>query len=156
MSTYNPRVFRPFAVIVLLWTINVGVARADSATEALERVSGCSAIEDSAERLKCFDRVAPAAKEAQAPKAADFGKPTPPAREVAQVVATVRELSRTVRGQAVFILDNGQVWRQIDGDGSAVRDSVTGSKATIERGLFGSFNLVIEGRNGLIKVRRVE
>ena len=61
-----------------------------------------------------------------------------------------------MRGQAVFILDNGQVWRQIDGDGAAVRGSVTGSKATIERGLFDSFNLVIEGRNGLIKVRRVE
>lgn len=149
--------FRPFAAIVLLWTIaSAGVARADSATEALELVSRCSAIADSAERLKCFDRAAPAAKEAQTPKPADFGRPTPAPREVAQVVATVRELSRTVRGQAIFILDNGQVWRQIDGDDSNVRDSVAGSKATIQRGFLDSFNLVIDGRNGLIKVRRVE
>ena len=136
--------------------MSVNVARADSATEALELVSRCSAIADAAERLRCFDRAAPAAKEAQAPKAADFGKPTPLPREVAQVVATVRELSRTVRGQAIFILDNGQVWRQIDGDAAAVRDSVTGSKATIQRGFLDSFDLVIEGRNGLIKVRRIE
>jgi hypothetical protein len=156
MSTYNPRMFRPLAAIVLAWTIGVNVARADSASEALELVSRCSAIADSTERLKCFDRAAPAAKEAQAPKAADFGKPTPPPREVAQVVATVRELSRTVRGQAIFILDNGQVWRQIDGDDAPVRDSIAGSKATIQRGLFDSFNLVIEGRNGLVKVRRIE
>ena len=149
--------FRSFAAIVLLWTIaGSGVARADSATDALELVSRCSAIADSAERLKCFDRAAPAAKEAQAPKAADFGKPTPAPREVAQVVATVRELSRTVRGQAIFVLDNGQVWRQIDADGSVVRDSVTGSKATIQRGILDSFDMVIEGRNGLIKVRRIE
>ena len=148
--------YRPLAVIVLLWTIAIGIARADPATEALELVSRCSAIADSAERLKCFDRAAPAAKEAQAPKAADFGKPTPPPREVAQVVATVRELSRTVRGQAIFILDNGQIWRQIDADDSNVRDSVAGSKATIQRGFLDSFDLVIEGRNGLIKVRRVE
>ena len=149
--------FRPFAAIVLLWTITgAGVARADSATEALELVSRCSAIVDSAERLKCFDRAAPAAKEAQTPKPADFGKPTPAPREVAQVVATVRELSRTVRGQAIFVLDNGQVWRQIDADNSTVRDSVAGSKATIQRGFFDSFDLVIEGRNGLIKVRRLE
>ena len=156
MSTYNPRMFRSLAAIVLAWTISVGAARADSATEALELVSRCSAIADSAERLKCFDRAAPAAKEAQAPKAADFGRPTPAPREVAEVVATVRELSRTVRGQAIFVLDNGQVWRQIDGDDSSVRDSVAGSKATIQRGFLDSFNLVIEGRNGLIKVRRIE
>jgi len=149
--------FRPLAAIVLLWTItSAGVARADSAADALELVSRCSAIADSAERLKCFDRAAPAAREAQTPKPADFGKPTPAPREVAQVVATVRELSRTVRRQAIFILDNGQVWRQIDGDDSAVRDSVTGAKATIQRGFLDSFDLVIDGRNGLIKVRRIE
>jgi len=65
-------------------------------------------------------------------------------------------LSRTLRGQAIFILANGQVWRQIDADDSAVRDSVTGAKATIQRGMLDSFNMLIEGRNGLIKVRRIE
>ena len=156
MSTYNPQMFRPRALIVLLWTIGAGVAHADAATDALELVSRCSAVADPAERLKCFDRAAPVAKEAQAPKAADFGRPNPPPREVAQLVAHVRELSRTLRGQAIFILDNGQVWRQIDADDSAVRDSVAGAKATIQRGMLDSFNMLIEGRNGLIKVRRIE
>ena len=156
MSTYNSRMYRPLTAFVLLWTITIGAALADSATEALELVTRCSAIADSAERLKCFDRAAPAAKEAQAPKAADFGKPNPPPREVAQIIATVRELSRSVRGQAIFVLDNGQVWRQIDADDSTVRDSVTGRKVTIQRGILDSFDLVVEGRNGLIKVRRLE
>ena len=134
----------------------MGAARADSTVDALDQISKCAAIADSAERLKCFDRAAPAAKEAQVPKAADFGKPPAPPREVAQVVAVVREVSRNVRGQAVFVLDNGQVWRQLDGDDSAVREWEAGRKVTIQRGLLDSFNMTIEGRNGLIKVRRVE
>ena len=85
-------------------------------------------------------------------------QPKPRPREVDQIVASVRELSRTVRGRALFILDNGQVWRQIDGDDSSVWEPEPGRvlKVTIEHGLFDSYNLTIEGRNGFIKVRRIE
>jgi hypothetical protein len=146
------------ALIVLLSTLGTGLVHADSASDTLDQVSRCAAIADGAERLKCFDRVAPAAKEAQAPRPADFGKPLVRRTEVAQIVATVRDLSRTVRGQAIFVLDNGQVWRQLDGDDSTVREPVPGAvlKVTISQGLLDSYNLTIEGRNGLIKVRRIE
>ncbi len=151
-------VHRLCALIVSLWTVGIGMARADSATDALDQVSRCAAIADSTERLKCFDRAAPAAKEAQVPKATDFGKPAPRPPEVAQVVAAVRELSKTVRGKAIFVLDNGQVWRQIDGDDTNVLEPAPGSapKVTITHGLFDSYDLTMEGRNGFIKVRRVE
>src|SRR5579859_7198870 len=118
---------RTAVLIVLLWTLCVGVCHADYASEALELVSKCSTISDPAERLKCFDRAAPVAKEAQVPNVADFGKPTPPPVEVAQVVATVKELSKTVRGKVIFVLDNGQVWRQIDGDDTNVPELGSGA-----------------------------
>ena len=118
----------------------------------------CSAISDSAERLRCFDRAAPRAKEALIPKAEDFGKPPPRPPEVGQVNATVREFSKTTRGRALFVLDNGQTWRQLEGDDAQVLEPPAGTtiKVTIARGAFGSYNLTIEGRNGLIRVRRIE
>jgi hypothetical protein len=143
---------------VSFWAIGVGLAHADATTDALDQVSRCAAIADAAERLKCFDRAAPAAKEAQVPKPADFGKPVARVPEPAQIAATVRELSRTVRGRVLFVLDNGQVWRQLDADDTAVLEPPPGQalKVTIQHGLLDSYNLVIEGRNSLIKVRRVE
>ena len=149
---------RRLAQIVSLWIIGLGLAHADAAREALDRISECSSITDSASRLQCFDRAAPEAREALVPKAADLGKPVPPRAEVAQVVAGVRQLSKTVRGRAVFVLDNGQTWRQIDGDDADVQEPPPGAalKVTIERGIFGSYHLTIDGRNGLVRVRRVE
>ena len=146
------------ARIVSLWIIGSGLAQADAAREALDEISRCSSIADSAARLQCFDRAAPSARAASVPKVEDFGKPVAPPPEVKQVIATVSQLSKTVRGRALFMLDNGQTWRQIDGDDAQVLEPPAGTalKVTIERGVFGSYHLTIEGRNGLIRVRRVE
>ena len=48
--------------------------------------------------------------------------------------------------------------RQLDADDTQVLEPLPGEvmKVTIARGVLGSYNLTIEGRNGLIKVRRVE
>jgi len=93
----------------------------------------------------------------------DFGKPPPPP-EITQITATVLELSRTSRGRSIFVLDNGQVWRQLDGDDANVQEPQPGKtmKVAIEMNFVGSllggysYNLTIEGRNGLIRVRRVK
>jgi hypothetical protein len=141
-----------------LWFAWVGSACADPARDALSEMTRCSSIADSAERLRCFDRAAPRAKEALIPRAEDFGKPPPRPPEVEQVAGTVRELSKTARGRAVFVLDNGQTWRQLEGDDAQVHEPTpgTGLKVTIARGVFGSYHLTIDGRNGLVRVRRVE
>jgi hypothetical protein len=95
-------------------------------------------------------------------KPEDFGKPAPePAagsNEVTQVSSNVLEFAKTVRGKAVFILENGQVWRQIDGDSTVVQAPVPGTtmKVTIETGFLGSYNLTIQGQGGLIKVNRLK
>jgi len=145
-------------LIASLWFASAGLAHADATRDALAEVSRCSGIADPDERLRCFDRAAPRAKEALIPRAEDFGKPPPRPPEVDQVVASVRELSRTGRGRALFVLDNGQTWRQLDGDDAQVAEPPAGAtlKVTIGRGAFGSYNLSIEGRNGMVRVRRVE
>ena len=156
-----------------------GAAHADSVGDALlTEIAKCAGIVDSSARLKCFDAAAPRANGAAAPQAKeapgrvdgfglsapepvtrveDFGKPAPPP-EITQITATVLELGRTARGRSIFILDNGQVWRQLDGDDTDVgepRPEKT-MKVAIAAGFLGNFNLTIEGRNGSIRVRRVK
>lgn len=152
---------RAFAVGLAAGFSISGTAWADATRDTLSEISKCSAIDDNTDRLRCFDRVAPRARAALEPNVQDFGKPPAPpiAPEVEQVTATVHELSRSVRGRAVFVLDNGQTWRQIDGDDARVTDLAPADApltVTIARGLFGSYNLTIHGRNGIMKVRRVE
>jgi hypothetical protein len=70
----------------------------------------------------------------------------------------VLEFAKTARGKAVFILQNGQVWRQLDADSTDVLAPPPGKpmKVTIELGFLESYNLTIEGRNALIKVTRLK
>ncbi len=170
--------------LILLSSFVALPAFADPGQDALLEVAKCVDVADPGERLKCFDRAAALAKSAlaAAPKVADkkswldmfgfpasqappktteeFGKvaPSPGSGEVTQVTSSVLEFARTPRGPVVFILENGQVWRQLAGDTSVIRDPVPGApmKVTIENGFLGSYNLSIEGRNGIIKVTRLK
>ena len=54
-------------------------------------------------------------------KPEEFGKPpAEPAGEINEISSPVLEFAKTARGKAVFILENGQVWRQLDSDGTVV------------------------------------
>ena len=172
-------------LFLLILLIVAGQARADVARDALTEIAKCADIGDAAERLKCFDAAVPRAKSALAAppqqepktglwewfgfarpqnaptKAEDFGKPAPapaPGEEITALRAAVVEFARNPRGKSVFILDNGQVWRQLDGDSTVLPDPApqTTMKVTIEPGFMGSYNLTIEGRTGLIKVSRLK
>jgi hypothetical protein len=174
-----------FLVAILSLLFVAGHARADAARDALAEIVKCTEIADASERLKCFDAAAPRARSAlTAPaqpvpekrgtpdsfglpspskpvqKAEDFGKPTPPPgpEEITSITATVVEFAKTLRGKSIFILDNGQVWRQLDSDGTEVGYPPPGAtmKVTIETGVLGSYNLTMDGRNGLVKVRRLQ
>jgi hypothetical protein len=176
-----------FPVPLLAFLLFSSLAHADPAVDALTEMAKCADVADPVERLKCFDRAAPLAKSALAPatKAAaerkekgfldwfgfskpptppktaeEYGKPAPPPgpEEVKEITAGVLEFARTPRGEAIFILQNGQVWRQIAGDNTIVRDPSPGQpmKVTIENGFLGSYNLTIEGRPGLVKVTRIK
>lgn len=90
----------------------------------------------------------------------DFGKPPVPTgpKEIKEITSGVLELAKNPYGRSIFILDNGQVWKQIDGDLTEVRDPSRNEKlkVSIESGMFGSYSLTIEGRTGIVKVRRVK
>jgi hypothetical protein len=124
-------------------------------------IDRCRTIADAAQRLACFDRGAAAPAPVPQPRTEDFGKPPPQISEappVSAVSARLREFARTARGRAVFVLDNGQTWRQIDGDTSSVPEPAAGEspRVTVERGILDSYNLMIEGRAGMVKVRRLQ
>jgi hypothetical protein len=127
----------------------------------------CAAIGNAAERLKCYDAAAdragfglPSPPREPVTKPEEFGNTPPPARanEVKELSATVVEFSKTPRGRALFVLDNGQTWRQLDSDTTEVREPPGGQpmRVSIETGAFGSYNLAIEGRAGSVKVRRLK
>lgn len=79
-------------------------------------------------------------------------------KEITEISSNVLEFAQNALGRSIFILDNGQVWKQIDGDVTVVRGPKNGEQisVTIEKTFMGSYSLKIEGRNGLIKVRRVK
>ena len=161
-------------------------AHADATRDALVEIAKCADITDSAERLKCFDAAVPRARSALAAppekpkdeggilqwfgfprpdkpvvKAEDFGKPPAPPeepKEITEITSTVLEFAKNPLGKAVFVLDNGQVWRQLAADNSTILEPSSGvkMKVTIEKGILGSYNLTIDGRNGLIKVSRLK
>lgn len=177
-----------FHLLAPILFLTAGAAYADVARDALADIVKCAEISDSVKRLECFDAAtvrgkaalaapppaAPVAKEKslfdwfgfskpeQATKPEDFGKPAPPpaadSNEITKISSPVLEFARTARGKALFVLENGQVWRQIDGDTTDVLPPAPGTTmtVTVEIGLFGSYNLTIEGRKYLVKVNRLK
>jgi hypothetical protein len=174
-----------YPAIAFLVAVSVAApqALADTPESILQELARCAGNADAEARLRCFDAAAARAKAVlAAPPAASagaagrssldsfglpqppppvtrpeqFGKPMPRAEELQSITATASEFAHTLRGKALFVLDNGQVWRQLDGDSTPVLDPPASRfKVTIERGAFGSYNLTIEGRSGLVKVVRV-
>jgi hypothetical protein len=95
-------------------------------------------------------------------KAEDFGRPPPQRsdapKEIQEISSRLAKFSRNARGGAVFTLENGQVWSQIEGDTTNVRDPREGEvlDVTVEKSFFGSYSLTFKQRNGLVKVRRTK
>lgn len=153
---------RLFVLVCSIQALYATPAGADAPSEFAK----CTAIANASERLKCYDAAAdrqgfglPPPPRGPVTKPEDFGKPPPPrASEVQEIGATVVEFARTPRGRAIFVLDNGQTWRQLDADTAEVREPRPDApmRVTIESGVFGSYNLAIEGRAGSVKVRRVK
>ena len=87
----------------------------------------------------------PAPGEAAAPKALD------------EITAEVADVAFNMRGRFIVTLDNDQMWQQLNSDSGMAHFSRNRTvKVTISRGLLGSYNLVIDGRSGLFKVKRIK
>lgn len=59
---------------------------------------------------------------------------------------------KALRGANGFVLDNDQVWEGID----PIRHDLTGRAIGIQEGRFGSFLLVVEGKETNVRLRRVK
>jgi hypothetical protein len=98
---------------------------------------------------------------------ADFGSENLPSPQAApgapaapepldEITADVADVAFNFRSRFIVTLENGQIWKQLDSDTGVAHFSKHGkNRVTISRGLIGSYNLVIEGRTALFKVKRI-
>jgi hypothetical protein len=77
--------------------------------------------------------------------------------EIEGITAGVTEVAYNPFGQFVVFLDNGQIWKQLQGDADRARFPTSkDTKVTISRGALGSYNLTINGSSKLYKVTRIK
>ncbi|TPE58714.1 hypothetical protein FJQ54_16850 [Sandaracinobacter neustonicus] len=93
-----------------------------------------------------------AAVQAEETRKASFGK-ADSAAEVKSVDASISEILRDASGKPVFILDNGQMWRQADGFN--LPNAKVGTKVAVKRGAMGSYRLQPENSNRSVQVIRM-
>lgn len=74
-------------------------------------------------------------------------------RDVDQIEATLAEVKRTPYGKLVLVLENGQIWTQIDTNRLRVKP---GDGVRIKAARFGSFLLEKQTGSLLIRVKRVD
>lgn len=129
--------------------------------------AACAAMADDAARLACFDstyasqRVVNAeravAREREREEVFGFREEDDVlerAEEDVSVTATVAEVLQGARRSQVLLLDNGQLWREIQG--STMRNRVReGWVATISRHWSGAYEMRFEGRSGYLRVARI-
>jgi len=138
-----------------------------SRAPAFQEVLNCRAIADSGQRLACYDAAAAKMGEAeshgeivvidraQARRAhrEAFGLPLPSLDfvtralapgEVDRVEGVVRSTRADASGRWTFALEDGAVWRMIDGN--LFRDPHPGSKVSIRRATLGSFIMNVDGQ----------
>lgn len=134
-------------------------------------VLACRDIVPDAARLTCFDQMAATVAPARVPSAPRSSRLAAPAvkealdpqrtfglshaaiaaqeesaagvrmKELSHITARVARILHAPDRGAIFDLDNGQVWRQLDPDGTDV-NATAGDSIEISRGLLGSYWLV--------------
>lgn len=124
----------------------------------------CRAIGDVGARVACYDAIPVGAAQA-APKAAapartpeqNFGMEAVKQREEqpASIASTIPGRFEGWGPNTQIRLANGQVWRIVDGS-EAVLTPKTDTPVRIERNVFGTLFLKIDGTNSSAKVRRVQ
>jgi hypothetical protein len=80
------------------------------------------------------------------------------AAAVDSITAAVTDVAFTPFGRFIVFLDNGQVWRQIEGDADRAifKKPAKDNKVIISRGFIGSYNLTLNDSDKLFKVTRVK
>ena len=142
----------------------------------IQRLLGCRALADAAQRLACFDRETSALDQAMARKdlvVIDRERATAARRslfgfsvpsfggllggdakdEVKEIQSTITGLGHNPEGGWSIKLADGSTWTQTD-DTQIIMRPVRGQKVVVRRGLLGSFRLSINGQPG-VRVKRI-
>jgi len=83
------------------------------------------------------------------------GEP-PPMEALDHITAKVTDFSYTPFGKFIVFLDNGQVWRQVEGDSDKANFERSGNTVSIERAALGSYAMMINDSSKTYKVKRVK
>jgi hypothetical protein len=80
------------------------------------------------------------------------------AEEVDHITARVIQLSYSPEGSFIVFLDNGQIWRQLQGDTDKAhfKTNGKGNVVTVSRGFFGSYDMLINDGVKIYKVTRMK
>lgn len=141
----------------------------------IQRLLGCRALADAAQRLACFDRETSALGQAVARKdlvvidrerataarRSLFGFSVPSfgglfggdENEVKEIQSTVAGVGRNPEGGWTIRLADGSTWTQTDDTPIGLRPE-RGQKIVVRRGTLGSFRLSVNGQPA-VKVKRV-
>ena len=167
----------PVRVCASVWWVLVSPVGAAQPAVELAALERCASIAADTARLACYDAVTDLARATSAPAAPRAPSATEDTHAAATSPAGVDAFgaeqvedpeisvpdeiqSRLVgefsgwRGNTVFRLENGQVWRQSDSGRLVFRADAP--LVTIRRGAFGTYRLSVEGVNSAVRVRRVE
>lgn len=142
-----------------------------------QAVAACrTLVADQIRRLACYDAMAVSAASGAPPSSAvasrpgeqrtlplanpsapesAFGLPaaTAPSQVANRVTAHLKGRFDEWSTGTRFVLDNGQVWQVVDGQGAGY--ALDRPRITIQRGLLGSFFATVEGVSAAIKVKRL-
>jgi hypothetical protein len=170
------------SALVVIGTTMLHAAWAQSGFGPVPTLEDCAALQSDAERLACFDRVlrsgqagAPApdrqgeeSPPARPPSGADESAAAPapraapaPARQPAPTAddgerqVVVVEMRMRTPSQAVFTLDNGDVWMQTD-SGPVQHLTPVPFAARLQPGSLGSYFLAPDSGGRRIRVRFVQ
>ena len=152
-----------------LWAIFglvILTAPASAQTAADRAFTQCGTIIDSRARLACYDAARDQSKATHWP---EFGAaptqavPPPvtaraPARPLGsgKLVSNVTQYSFSQHGQFTVVLDNGEIWRQLDSDDGIARFKHSGANVVqISKGFWGSYDMKLNAANDVFKVTRV-
>jgi hypothetical protein len=142
---------------------------------AVQAVVDCRKIDDSAQRLACYDKAADAISAAedkgdlvsldrtqrQTMRRQAFGLALPSfgfldrgekSDEANRIVETVASARQDAYGKWTIIMQDGEIWRQIDEE-ELTRRPHAGSSAVIKRAALGSFMMDVDGQPA-IRVHR--
>ena len=142
----------------------------------LKNLAACRAIAADVERLRCFDLAAGQVQAAvdrkaiyvversqvQQTRKSLFGLPLPrlgifgdgndDEAKIDRIDTVLKNASANGDGNYLFTLEDGSVWRQIDGLAMGITPK-RGAKITVKRAALGSYKLSVDGHSA-VRVRR--